>query len=141
MKFKLLSTSDLAAIDALKNHHGGATAISNTIRQRRDLATRKITLAEKGFGEMIDDALRLVGQFAKIEDFENTISPAYRKDFGVATAQVSGFQGAKVTHRAMQRMAESAATDEPCWVPSEFISVVALTENYVYSGDLMATLT
>jgi hypothetical protein len=41
----------------------------------------------------------------------------------------------------MQRMAESAATDEPCWVPSEFISVVALTENYVYSGDLMATLT
>ena len=38
-------------------------------------------------------------------------------------------------------MAESADSDEPCWVPSEFISVVALTETYVYSGDLMATLT
>ncbi len=141
MKFELLSTSDLAAIDALKSHHGGAKAISDTIRQRRDLATRKKVLAEKGFGEMIDDAERLVGQFAKIEDFETTIAPAYRKDFGVATAQVSGFQGAAVTNRAMQRMAESAASGEPCWVPSEFISVVALTENYVYSGDLMATLT
>ncbi len=40
----------------------------------------------------------------------------------------------------MQRMAESADTGEPCWVPSEFISVVALTDTYVYSGDLMATL-
>jgi len=141
MKFKLLSTGDLQAIDRLKNHHGGAQAISETIRSKRDLATRRRVLAEKGFGEMIEDAERLVEQFAKIEDFESSEKPAYRDSCGIATAQVSGFQGAAVTHRAMQRMAESAATDEPCWVPSEFISVVALTENYVYSGDLMATLT
>ena len=141
MKFELLSASDRKAIDALKNHHGGAQAISNAIAQRRDFATRKRVLAEKGFGGMIDAAEKLVGKFAKIEDFETADSPDYRKEFGVATAQVSGFQGAAVTHRAMQRMAESATTDEPCWVPSEFISVVALTENYVYSGDLMATLT
>ncbi len=141
MKFTLLSKGDLEAIDRLKNHHGGARAISETIRSQRDLATRKRTLAEKGFGEMIDDAERLVQRFAKIEDFESSLRPDYRDDCGIATAQVSGFQGAAVTHRAMQRMAESATTDEPCWVPSEFISVVALTENYVYSGDLMATLT
>ena len=141
MKFKLLTASDLTAIDALKNHHGGSQVISDTIRRRRGLSTRKQVLAEKGFGDLIDDAERLVLEFPKIEDFEKSISPTYRTDFGVATAQVSGFQGARVTHRAMQRMAESAATDEPCWVPSEFISVVALTENYVYSGDLMATLT
>jgi len=32
------------------------------------------------------------------------------------------------------------ASTTPCFVPSEFISVVALTDNYVYNGDLMATL-
>jgi hypothetical protein len=90
---------------------------------------------------MIADAEDLVQRFAKIGEFEREHAADYREDFGVATAQVSGFQGARVTHRAMQRMAESAATDEPCWVPSEFISVVALTDHYVYSGDLMATLT
>ena len=141
MKFDLLSGGDLQAIDALKEHYGGADTIGAAIHERRDLSTRKRILAEKGFGEMIADAERLVQEFAKIGDFEREINPAYRDDFGVATAQVSGFQGAKVTHRAMQRMAESAATGEPCWAPSEFISVVALTEHYVYSGDLMATLT
>jgi hypothetical protein len=141
MRYALLSPTDRDAIDALKRHHGGAGAIGDRIRERRELATRKRVLAEKGFGSMIEDAERLVQRFARIEDFESSVRPTYRDDCGIGTAQVSGFQGAKVTHRAMQRMAESAATDEPCWVPSEFISVVALTENYVYSGDLMATLT
>ena len=40
----------------------------------------------------------------------------------------------------MKRIAASAETNEPCFVASEFISVVALTDNYVYNGDLMATL-
>jgi hypothetical protein len=141
MKFDLLSRRDLEAMDALKAHHGGARKIMDTIRSKRELSTRKNILAEKGFGEMIEDAERLVERFAKIEDFEKDATPTYLDDFGIATAQVSGFQGAAVTHRAMQRMADSADSDDPCWVPSEFISVVALTENYVYSGDLMATLT
>jgi len=141
MKYALLSPTDLEAIDALKASYGGAETIGNTIRERRELSTRKQVLAEKGYGEMIADAESLVQKFAKIGDFEGELNPTYRDDFGVATAQVSGFQGAKVTHRAMQRMTESSATDEPCWTPSEFISVVALTEHYVYSGDLMATLT
>jgi hypothetical protein len=140
MKYQLLSADDLAAIDALKNHYGGAEVISRTIAERRQYATRKNVLDQKGFGEMIADAEQLVQRFAKIEDFESATASTYRDDTGLATSQVSGFQGAKVTHRAMQRMAESASTEEPCWVPSEFISVVALTENYVYSGDLMATL-
>ena len=141
MKYPLLSRSDLNAIDALKEHYGGAQTISDTLRERRRLETRKRILEEKGFGGMIADAEKLVERFPKIEDFEKEISPTYRDDFGIATAQVSGFQGAAVTHRSMQRMAENADSDEPCWVPSEFISVVALTESYVYSGDLMATLT
>ena len=140
MKYQLLSRGDLEAIDALKEHYGGAKRIGELLCERRGLEARKRVLEEKGFGGMIADAERLVEQFPKVEDFENEASPAYRDDFGIATAQVSGFQGAAVTHRAMQRMAESAGTDEPCWVPSEFISVVALTDTYVYSGDLMATL-
>ncbi len=141
MKYALLSARDVAAIDALKGAYGGAPQINRTISERRRLETRQRVLAEKGFGDMIAEAELLVRKFAKIEDFEERLAPAYRNDFGIATAQVSGFQGAAVTHRAMQRMAESASSNEPCWVPSEFISVVALTENYVYSGDLMATLT
>ncbi len=141
MKYQLLSASDLAAIDALKEHHGGAARISETIADRRELATRTLILEQKGLGAMIADAERLVRDFAKIEDFERAVPAEYRDEPGVATSQVSGFQGARVTHRAMQRMAESAATEQPCWVPAEFISVVALTERYVYSGDLMATLT
>ena len=140
MKFGLLSRRDFDAMDKLKAHHGGAQKIMDTIRSKRAFSTRKQILAEKGFGGMIEDAEQLVERFPKIEDFEKDLSPTHREDFGIATAQVSGFQGAKVTHRAMQRMAESADSDAPCWGPSEFISVVALTENYVYSGDLMATL-
>ena len=140
MKYNLLSDSDLKSIDALKEHHGGAKTIIETINKRRSYDTRKKVLAEKGYGEMIDDAERLVKSFPKVGDFEAKTGASYDDSKGVATAQVSGFQGAKVTHRAMQRISESAGTDEPCWVPSEFISVVALSDWYVYSGDLMATL-
>ena len=120
MKYSLLSRTDLSAIDALKEYHGDAHRISETLDERRRLETRKRVLEEKGFGGMIADAEKLVELFSKIEDFETGASPTYRDDFGIATAQVSGFQGAAVTHRSMQRMAESAASDEPCWVPSEF---------------------
>ncbi|MBL7108565.1 MAG: hypothetical protein ISS38_04660 [Candidatus Cloacimonetes bacterium] len=141
MEYKLLSNSDMKAIDALKEFHGGAKKISETITKMRDLETRKKILKEKGFGDMIEDAENLVKKFAKAGDFETKNNISYNDKFGVATAQVSGWQGAPVTHHAMKRIAKSAETDEPCFVPSEFISVVALTDNYVYNGDLLATLT
>lgn len=140
MRFKLLSDGDMKAIDALKEHHGGAKRISEAIEAMRELETRKRILAEKGYGPMIADAEELVKRFPKVHDFERAEGVAPNGSFGTATSQVSGFQGAKVTHRSMQRMAESATTGEPCWVPAEMISVVALTDNYVYGGDLMATL-
>jgi hypothetical protein len=55
---------------------------------------------------------------------------------GVATAQVSGFQGAPVTLRGMERIAQDGET----LVPSEFISVMALSEDYVLNGELITTL-
>ena len=141
MEFKLLSNADMKVMDALKDYHGGAKNIIETIKKMRDFGTRKKILAEKGYGKMIEEAEGLVKKFAKVSDFENENNISYNSNFGIATAQVSGWQGAKVTHHAMKRIAESANTNEPCFVPSEFISVVALTDNYVYNGDLMATLT
>ncbi len=141
MKFALLSDADHVAIDALKAHYGGAATIGAAIAEKRNFETRKKILADKGFGEMIADAEHLVGLFSKAGDYEQKIGFSADESKGIATAQVSGFQGAPVTHHAMKLFAESAGSDEPCWAPSEMISVVALTEHYVYSGDLMATLT
>jgi len=140
MKFGLLSSDDMKAMDALKAHHGGAAAIAAAIREKRSFQTRKTILAEKGYGAMIEEAEALVKRFARIGNFERAAGITYNDAYGVATAQVSGFQGAKVTFHAIKRMAESADSAEPCWAPSEMISVVPMTERYVYSGDLMATL-
>ncbi|MGB3905514.1 MAG: hypothetical protein WBB22_11365 [Anaerolineae bacterium] len=140
MRFKPLSGSDMKAMDSLKESHGGAQRIADTIENKRDFETRKKILAETEYCVMIDEAGELVKRFAKVEDFEEANSIAYEKDMGTATSQVSGFQGARVTHRCMQEIAESASGKVPVFVPSEMISVVALTEGYVYEGNLMAAL-
>ncbi|MBN1327116.1 MAG: hypothetical protein JW996_04120, partial [Candidatus Cloacimonetes bacterium] len=103
--------------------------------------TRKQILKAKGFGDMIADAEKLVMKFPKVGDFEKKAGIKYNDDYGVATSQVSGWQGARVTHYAMDRIAASAGSGNECFVPSECISVVALTDNYIYNGDLLATLT
>ncbi len=141
MRYPLLSDADMKAIDALKEHHGGAEKIVSTIRKMRDFETRKRILAEKGFGKMIEEAEAYAKEFPQVEDFEKENGIIYNDAFGTGTSQVSGFQGAKVTHECIRRIAESAGTDEPCFAPQEMISVVALTDNYIYNGDLLATLT
>ncbi|MCD4708718.1 MAG: hypothetical protein K8S62_13370 [Candidatus Sabulitectum sp.] len=140
MKYPLLSDADMKAMDALKNHHGGADHIVKTIRKMRDFETRKRILAEKGFGKIIEEAEANVLKFAQVSDFEKANGIVYNDSLGIGTSQVSGFQGAKVTHNSIKRIAESAETAEPCFAPQEMISVVALTDNYIYNGDLMATL-
>ena len=140
MKFKLLSARDMEAIDALKQSHGGAKKIAQTIEQKRKYETRKGILAATEYAPMIQEAEELVKGFAKVEDFEEGNGITYQKGRGTATAQVSGFQGARVTHRCMKRVAESVSTEVPALIPAEMISVVALTEDYVYNGNLMATL-
>lgn len=141
MHFKLLSNDDQKAIDALKAYHGGASEIMKSMNKMRNYESRKKVLAEKGFGKMIEQAEQLVKTFGKLSDFERAANILYNNKLGVATSQVSGFQGAKATFRCMQRMAESASTDVPVLVPAEMISVMALTDDYVYNGDLLATLT
>jgi len=141
MKVKLLSVEDQEAMDNLKQYHGGASEIMNKMNDMRKFESRKKFLAEKGFGEMIDQSEQLVKKIGKVSDFEEAANISYNDKLGVATAQVSGFQGAKATFRCMQRIAESASSNLLVLAPAELISVMALTDDYVYNGDLLATLT
>ena len=136
MHFKLLSDKDLKAMDALLDSYGGAKEISEKIESMRDYETRKRIAGEKEFGEMLEKAVGYTKNFAKVEDFVEKIGIAVTKP-GICTTQVSGFQGARPTFDCLKRIAENGGV----LFPTEMISVVALTENYVYSGDLLSTLT
>lgn len=136
MHFKLLSDKDLKAIDALLDSYGGAKEISEKIESMRDYETRKRIAGEKEFGEMLEKAVGYTKNFAKVEDFVAKNGIAVTKP-GICTTQVSGFQGARPTFDCLKRIAENRGV----LFPTEMISVVALTENYVYSGDLLSTLT
>ena len=107
----------------------------SSIEEKREYTARKKTAEEKGFGEALAKAEEYAKSFAKVEDFiaENDIE--FTKD-GTCTAQVSGFQAAPVTLDCMRRVAENGDV----LFPTEMISVVPMTEQYVYSGDLLATL-
>ncbi|HDT13766.1 MAG TPA: hypothetical protein ENO03_05340 [Candidatus Aminicenantes bacterium] len=135
MHFDLLSSRDLKAIDALRDAYGGGKEISARIEALRGYDARKKALEAKGWGETLEKAESYVGGFAKVEDFaaKNGIKAAKP---GVCTAQVSGFQGAHVTLDCIRRIGEKGDV----LFPTEMISVVPMTETYVYGGDLMATL-
>ncbi len=135
MHFKLFSDKDCKAMDALLDSYGGAREISAQIGQHREYETRKNIAAEKGFGDMLDKAEGYAKEFAKVADFLDTHGLRPDKP-GVATTQVSGFQGAYVTFDCMRRVAEN----RQLLFPKEMISVVPMTEQYVYSGDHLATL-
>jgi len=135
MHFHLLSDRDLGAIDALIDSYGGAEAIGKKITEMREYETRKRIAGDKGFGEMLEKAEAHARDFPKLEDFLEKEGLKPEKP-GVCTTQVSGFQGARVTADCVRRVAENGEV----LFPTEMISVVALTEKYVYSGDLLATL-
>ena len=123
MHFKLLSDKDLKAIDALRDSYGGAEEIKKQIDAHRDYETRKRIAGDKGFGEMLAKAEDYAADFAKLPDWLAKNKLEFSKK-GIATAQVSGFQGAYVTADCMRRVAENK---DLLW-PREMISVVALTE-------------
>ena len=131
MLMPYLSKADMKALDDLKASYGGAKKISKTIDGKRDYKHRKEALTKKGFGRHLAEAEGFAKRFPKASKFQGKIT---RK--GVATTQVSGWQGCKVTHNCMKRLAEKGIV----LIPKEMIAVMALTDDYVYSGDLMATL-
>lgn len=136
LHYDFLSKKDMKQMDALKEAYGGAKAISEAIAKMRGCEERKKIAAEKGFGETIEKAEEYAKSIAKVDDFIEKNDIKFSKP-GVATTQVSGFQGAPITLRCMERMAEDGET----LVPKEFISVMALTEDYVLNGELLTTLT
>jgi hypothetical protein len=135
LHFKLFSDKELKQMDALKESYGGASEIMAAIDKKRQYEERKKVAAETGFGEMLEQAEEYAKSFAKVDDFIEKEKCEVTKP-GVATTQVSGFQGAPITLRCMERMAQDGET----LVPSEFISVMALTEDYVLNGELLTTL-
>jgi hypothetical protein len=135
LHFDLFSQEETKQMDSLKESYGGSSEISKSIEEKRDYDVRKKIANEKGFGEMLEQAENYAKSFAKVEDYIEKENVEVTKE-GVATTQVSGFQGAPITLRGMERMAEDGET----LVPKEFISVMALTEDYVLNGELLTTL-
>ncbi len=135
LHFKLFSQKEMKQMDALKESYGGAAEIMKSITKIRNYEERKKVAAQKGFGDLLEKAEQYAKSFAKMEDFREKEKTEVTKK-GVATTQVSGFQGAPITLRAMENMSKDGAT----LVPSEFISVMALTEDYVLNGELLTTL-
>ena len=135
MHFKLLSDTDMKAIDALIDAYGGHKAINDRIEKMMDYQTRKKIAGDKGFGEMLEKAEGYVTEFPKVEDFISQEGIKTDKE-GVCITQVSGFQGAYVTVDCLRRLAENRNV----LFPTEMISVVALTDHYIHSGDLLTTL-
>ena len=135
LHFPFLSKKDMDQIDALKESYGGASAIEESIRKMREYPERKKIAEEKGFGDTLEKAEEYARFFPKVEDFIEKENISFTKP-GIATTQVSGFQGAPVTLRAMERIAE----DKETLIAKEFISVMALTEDYVLNGELLTTL-
>ncbi len=135
LHYDFLSKKDMKQMDALKQAYGGAKEIIGAIEKMRGDKERRKIAADKGFGEMVSKADEYVKSFPKVEDFIKRKNIKFNKP-GKATTQVSGFQGAPITLRCMQRIAEDGET----LVPAEFISVMALTEDYVLNGELLTTL-
>ncbi|MFQ6069269.1 MAG: hypothetical protein ACE5LC_01950 [Candidatus Aminicenantales bacterium] len=135
MHFKLLSKNDLKAMDALLDSYGGAKEISKQIEKMRDYQTRKKKAGEKGYSEMLEKAEELSKRFSKVEDFIERNNIKFIKK-GTCTTQVSGFQGARPTFYCIEKIAENG----DLLFPAEMISVVGLTDRYVYEGELLATL-
>jgi len=133
--FKFLSDKDLRAMDALLDSYGGAKEISRQIEAKRNYESRKKAAQQKGYGEMLEKAEEYAKKLAKVEDFikQNNIKVTKK---GICTAQVSGFQGARPTFDCLKRLAD----DGQVLFPAEMISVVGLTDTYVYGGDLLTTL-
>ena len=135
MKTLFLSNPEMKAIDKLKASYGGAKKIAKTIEAKRDYASRRKTADKKGFGKFLSEADEFAKSFPKVDTFNKKNNIKVLRG-GVATTQVSAWQGYKVTHNCMKRLADNGSV----FLPDEMISVMPLTEEYVYGGDLLATL-
>lgn len=135
MHFDLLAEKDLRQMRLLKESYGGASEIVKTIERKRKYDVRKRIAEETGYGEMLQQVEKFAGSIAKVEDFIEKEKIRVKKD-GVVTTQVSGWQGVPVALSCLRRMAGDGTT----LAPKEMISIMPLTEDYVYNGELITTM-
>ncbi|PIS26076.1 MAG: hypothetical protein COT45_01280 [bacterium (Candidatus Stahlbacteria) CG08_land_8_20_14_0_20_40_26] len=135
LHFDLLTGKDMKQINDLKESYGGAQDIMKSIKNMRKYEVRKKTAEQKGYGEMLEMAEDYAKSIAKVEDFVEKENIRTTKE-AVVTTQVSGWQGAPVALGCLKRVAGDGTT----LAPKEMISVMALTEDYVYNGELISTL-
>lgn len=135
MHLDFLSKKEMKAIDDLKASYGGVTEIVKAVHKNREYTYRKKMAEEKGFGKLLEEAEGFAKQFPKVDTFIQTHHINVTEP-GVATTQVSAWQGCKITHNCMKRLAE----DGQVLIPHEMISVMPLSDDYVYNGDLITTL-
>jgi len=114
---------------------GGAKEINEKIADMRKYEKRKRIVEAKGFGKILKKTEEYKKSFAKVEDYIEKNKIIVKRN-GVCTTQVSGFQGAYPTFNSIKKCAKNGKV----LFPTELISVVGLTEHYVYSGDLLTTL-
>ncbi len=135
LHYGLLTDEDKKKIDALKQSYGGASEIMRSIEDMRKYETRKKIGEEKGYGEMLKSAEGYVRSIARVEDFIEKENIQVTRD-AVVTTQVSGWQGVPVALKCIKLVAGDGVT----LAPKEMISVMALSEDYVYNGELITTL-
>lgn len=135
MHYKFLSNKDIKAMDALLDSYGGPKEISEKIESMQGYSTRKMIAEGKGFGDILEKSEQHIQKFAKVEDYIEANQLTFDKK-GICTTQVSGFQGARPTFYAIRDIANNGKV----FFPTEMISVVGLTDTYVYGGDLITTL-
>ncbi len=122
-------------MDALLDSYGGPKEISEKIESMQGYSTRKMIAEGKGFGDILEKSEQHIQKFAKVEDYIEANQLTFDKK-GICTTQVSGFQGARPTFYAIRDIANNGNV----FFPTEMISVVGLTDTYVYGGDLITTL-
>ncbi|MEK7450298.1 MAG: hypothetical protein AAB019_12550 [Planctomycetota bacterium] len=143
-----LSKNEMRALDKLKSSYGGAKIIAQTIEEKRDYQLRKSMVEKQGFGNYLNDAERFARQMPKAGAYikENKLKITKK---ATATTQVSAWQGCKITHHCLKRTAETvrlahrperSRRNGTIFLPNEMISVMPLTDDYVYGGDLLTTL-
>jgi len=135
MHVSFLNKPEMKAIDNLKSFYGGAKKIGAVLEKSQQYAYRKNKAEQKGFGNLLNEAEGFTQSFPKVDAFKKAQHIKTNKKARAIT-QVSGWQGAKATHEAIIRL----AADGTRFLPYEMISVMALTDNYVYGGGLTTTL-
>lgn len=135
LHYNLLSEKEKRQIDSLKESYGGSAGITDSIEHKRRYEVRKKIAEEKGYGDLLERAENYASAIAKVDDFTKEENLKAIKDAQVTT-QVSGWQGAPVSLECIRLISNDGTT----FAPKEMISVMALTEDYVYNGELLTTM-